>query len=750
MSNSPNAPTSEAAETYHPAARDEESLASSLRSLVLMARRWIKTILLLIVLGTGVAGYVGYSRQPVYTARTLLILDLNESRIVDFEAVAAGLSADSTTIETQIELLTSPVYLGRLADRIGSPLTAQKEGGQDLLERLIALLPKDLLIATGIAEEKPLEAPDPEAGQQLSRDQQAARLARHLMVKQEGRSLVLSINYSSPDTDLAAKVANELAAIYIRDQLDEKLSSTKQATDWLEIRLGELKDELEASEQAVEGYRSKHRLLESKGLQINSQQVSDLTNMLVATRAARSEKEARLRYIRGLQAKGERLESVTEVLESPYLSTLWQQEGTLQQQEAELRTSFGDKHPRVLNLQAEKQSLAEKIEREMKRLVDNISNEISVLAAKERSVQGDIDELIKQTDTASHAEVELRQLERQAEADRKLYEDFLHRYKETKEQQDIVQANARVIAPAKPPVQPSSTPPHLILLAGFLGSSIAGLGLAWLSERLDTGLRSGKQIESEFGLLCLGLVPMLRTVGRTRHSRPHRYLLAKPLSAYAETIRSIHTALRLGNVDQPPKVVQITSSIPGEGKTVFAVSLATLLAQSGHRTLLLDLDLRHPTVQREIHIPREGALADYILGKISRDELIDYDEESGLDVIAVRRSPPNLAAMLTSQRLHGLVDALRQRYDYIIVDSTPVLGVSDSKIIAELADAVLFVVRWETTTHDTALDALRELVDLRINVSGVILTQVDLIRHARYGYGGIDNYYHKYRKYYQN
>jgi polysaccharide biosynthesis transport protein len=212
----------------------------------------------------------------------------------------------------------------------------------------------------------------------------------------------------------------------------------------------------------------------------------------------------------------------------------------------------------------------------------------------------------------------------------------------------------------------------------------------------------------------------------------------------------VHTALRLSsNVDRPPKVIQVTSSVPGEGKTVFAVSLATLLAQT-HRTLLLDLDLRHPSVQREIEIPQETALVGYITGELSYNELVHRDALSGLDVIAVRRPQHNPPTLLTSQRLRDLVDRLRDDYDYVVVDGTPVLGVSDGKLTSELVDAVLLVAQWEKTTFNMVHDSLKELVDLRVMVSGVVLTQVNLSRHARYGYGGSDDLYRNHKKYYKD
>lgn len=705
----------------------------------------------IVLLGGGLAGFIGYSRVPTYTAQAMVVIEPKESRIVDVEAVAAGLGGDASAIETQVKILSSPEYLTRLADRLyrsGQPDVVEEPPPQGPLARLVAMMPEDWLIATGLAEEP--RTLDPEAQALLEREKRVAQIASRLKVKQEGRSLVLSINYTLPDPQQAARVANALADLYIDEQVREKLGQTKQATGWLEVRVAELKRELEEAEQVAERFRSEHMLFETKGMQMNSQQVSDLTNMLVSTRAARSEKETRLRYIRSMQARGERLESVTEVLESPFLINLWQQESTMLQQEAELLSQFGERHPRVVNLIAEKKKIAEKIERETKRLVDNIANEISVLVAKEKSIEADIGKLVKQTDVAGQAEVQLRQLERQAEATRKIYEEFLGRYKETREQEEIVQPNARIIARAKPPLEPSSIPPSLILVVGLVGSSVAGISLAWLRERLDNGVRSAGQIERDFGLPCFGLVPHLSLPAKGPESRPHAYVLSKPLSAYAEAIRSVHTALRLSNVDQPPKVIQVTSSVPGEGKTTFATSLATRLAQSGYATLLFDLDLRRPSVRREIALPQEDLLAQFMMGEIELKDVIHHDQESGLDVIAVPRPPRNPVAILDSQRLRDLMAELRTVYDYIVVDSVPVLGLSDSKVTAELVDTVVFLIRWEKTPRDTAFNALKELVEANVRLGGVVLSQVDLVRHIRYGYGGVDSSYYKYKKYYQD
>lgn len=741
---------------YRAAPSEADGGGLDLRGILAFLRRRRSLILAVTLIGTAAAGYWGFSRKPVYTAQALVKIEPKEAKIIDIQAVAAGLSADAATVETQIRLITSRSMLDQLVDRLDlvdptaplpppeprSPVTAW------LGEVLGDWLPRDWLFATGLAQEQ--AEIEPELAFEVAKEQQIDALLAGLKVKQEGRSLVLSINYSSPSPSVAARTANGLADLYIEAQVAEKAGITRQASEWLELRVAELQQELIESEAAAEAYRQQNRLTETRGMLMQSQQITNLTQMLVQARADRTEKESRLRYIRDLQGRRESLNTLSEVMNSPYMTRLWEQERELQKAEAELLSTFGDRHPRVQLLKAEQAKVAEKIRAEVARIVDNTANEIRVLQARERSIEQDIARLLGETDKAGSAEVKLRELERQAAVNKALYESFLQRYKETKEQQQLAAADAKVVARAKPPESPSSRPPLFWVLAGFLVSGMAGTGLAWAVERLDNTIRSGKEIERLFGLPCLGLVPYVSPSVTRKHGGLAGYQVAKPLSIYAETIRQVFTALRLSNVDRPPRVIQVTSSVPSEGKTTLAIGLATSLAQAGHKVVLLDLDIRHPSVGRELGTRALGRLVEYMAGDASMDELIYPVAELGIEVISVDRQSANPGAIISSQRMKELVASLRERYDYVVIDCTPVLGVTDSKLTAELADTVLFLVRWEKTTKDVAEDALKQLVEHRMPIGGCVVSQVDVKKHARYGYGGVDHYYSKYNKYYVN
>jgi capsular exopolysaccharide synthesis family protein len=235
-----------------------------------------------------------------------------------------------------------------------------------------------------------------------------------------------------------------------------------------------------------------------------------------------------------------------------------------------------------------------------------------------------------------------------------------------------------------------------------------------------------------------------------RNQRPHQYLREKPLSAYAEAIRGVHTALKLSNPANPPKVVLVTSSLPEEGKTTFAVSLATLVARSQKRVLLIDLDLRHPSVHRELGWQVSGGLVEYMAGERSLQEVIHNDLETGLHFLPVKAQTTTPTDLLESERMRQLLQVCRENYDLIVLDSAPVASVNDTRVAATLADRVVFVVHWGKTIESAARDSLQSLRDAAIEPAGVVLTQIDLRKHARYGYGDIGQYYTRSRRYYVN
>lgn len=733
--------------------------AVDLKQLLGALRRRRNVILWTVVLVTALAALIGFQLTPKYTAKALVMIDPRKERVVNVEEVLQGVNPDAAVVETQIKVIQSRAHIERVMDHLKLFADAEfnpylREGRREVAlrfggawEQLLGWLPDPVLVATGLAEE-PLVGADGELSEVVAREAAVREFADNLRVTQEGRSYVIAISFTSIDSEKAARIANAVAKLYVESERELKVEATKEASGWLAERLETLRNEVIRAERAVETYRAEAGLVDTGGKTLKEQELADLNRELAVARADLAAREAKLRQINELRAKGESLDAVAEVIDSPVIVNLRQQEALLLRDEAELKTFFGEKHPKMQNLLNEKANLQDKIEKEVQRIVRTLENDVRVARARVASLERDLDKLSNVTEDQRQKLVRLRELEREAQASRQLYEAFLQRFKETREQADIVKSNARVVSEAAPPDEPSTPGPLLFAAAGFTGSMLLGTLLALLLERLDSGLRTGRQIETELQIPAFGLVPRLDHLKRDQ--KPHRYLIQKPLSAYAEAIRSLFTSLQLSDVDNPPKVVLVTSSLPQEGKTTLAVSLATFAARSSQRTLLMDLDLRHPSIPRELGFAPKAGFVEYIAGEVPLEAAIGHDQETGIDYLPVKRQAPNPTDLLGSQRMKQLMEELRQRYDFIVIDSAPLLGVTDSKVIARLADKVLFVVRWEETNAETARNALQHLLEVRASIAGAVLTLVDVKKHARYGYGDVGQYYGKYRKYYVN
>jgi len=723
---------------------------------IVKRRRWV--IISSVLLLTTLATLIGLQQTPHYTAKALVMIEPGENRVVDLESVVQGLGTDTATVDTQIKVLRSRGLIERVmteqrlfADAEFNALLRQDDTELHLKyagpwDRFLAWLPNEWLIASGLAEE-PLPAA-------LSNDESFVAQAAidafdsRLKVAQDGRSYVIAVQFTSVSPAKAARIANATADLYVKDQLDSKLAATSKASGWLGERLESLKEDVRLAEQAVEDYRVANDLVDARGISLFEQELAELNREVSNTRSELAEKRTRLQLIRAMRARGESLDSVAEVLSSIVIVNLRQQEAQLLRQESELRTYYGERHPRMQNLVAEKANLQAKIATEVDRIIKNSENELAVLSGRLGSLEASVAELTGQTEQERQLYVRLRELQREADANRQLYETFLQRFKETREQQDIVEADSRVISRAAAPEQPSTPGARLFAAVGFTASLMLGGLLALLLERLDNGVRSGRQVEELLGLHALGLVPRLDKL--KRNMKPHLYLIAKPLSAYTESLRAIYTSMQLSDVDNPPKVVLVTSSLPQEGKSTLALSLATFAARSDQKVLLVDLDLRHPSVHRDIGSKPEVGFVEYMAGERTLDEVIMRDVDAGLDYLPVKRQTANPTDLLASRKMQQLIKELKHRYDFVVIDSAPLLGVTDSKIIARLADKVLFVTQWEKTAADTARNGLANLREINASIAGAVLTQVDVKKHAYYGYGDVGQYYGKYQKYYVN
>jgi polysaccharide biosynthesis transport protein len=745
-----------------------------LRDLIKVLRRRRAIIAGTVAVTTLGTAVLAYNMTPQYTAGSAIAIEPRQSRILNTQSVVEQVPQDRTMIETEIKLLGSrsfahyaieslgllddpdfnPVLRAELEGKAAAQTAQQPEQGfgtvvASLVQPLADWVPDSWLVATGLAQPAlPPATPDPYA-QQTALEGAIDTLLGGLTVEQSGNSYVIAIQYTSSDPQEAATVANDVAKLYVDNKLDIKRSANTRAAEWLSARAEQLRAALLRSESAIAAYRADNELIDSGGVMLDDEQLAALNKELIVTQAERTQRTAKLNMVRKMRARGESLDSVMEVISSPIIGNLRQQETELLREEAQLAQEYGVNHPKLIEIRAERHKLAAKIDMEIENIVRALENELAITQARETALQQHLAQAKGNRVQNRAAEVDLRELERESEANRLLYTTVLNRYKELNEQQDIVEAGARVISSATAPSRPSFPRPKLMIAVGFTGSLMLGMLLAIAAEGLESGLRSGRQVEQALGVPHLGLVPKLSGL---KGDKPHQYLIKKPRSAYSEAVRAVQVGLHFSNPERPPQVILVTSSLPGEGKTTLALSLAATAARSGHKTVVVDLDMRHPSVRRELGQAISGpGLVEAVSGEHSIDDVIYRDDAvPNLHAITISRSTSNPTDLLASPKLLSLLTQLRSRYNYIILDAPPLLGLADTRIAARLADAVLFAVCWGKTNDEVAVNAIDSLLESRTSVAGAVLTQVDVRSHTKRAYGDALQYYGKYEKYYLN
>lgn len=570
-----------------------------------------------------------------------------------------------------------------------------------------------------------------------------------LTVNRVRRSHLLEVEFEAQDPVMAAQVLNTHLENFIEHNFRTRYESTVQASDWLAQQLGELKIKVEGSEEILVAYEKQNHIWAIDDKQnITTQRLSDLNRELTAAQSERIRKESNYRL-----ARSGRMDAIPAVRDSEVIQNLVQKHAEISNQHAEALTQFGPQYPTILKLEARRDDMAAALEREKRNIVDRVESEYRASLQREAMLAKALERQKSETNELGQKMVQYNILKREAEANQQLYNGLLRRIKEAGVTAGLRSSNIRIVDPALIPSKPTRPRKKLnIMLAAVIGL-LGGVSLAFLREHMDNTIKSPSEVERLTGLPLLAVVPKYAKLKETgnKESLPMlakgedevdlhaAYVVthARPTSHVAEAFRALRTSLLLSQVDSPPQVILVTSPLPGEGKTTATLNLGVTLAQLGDRTLVLDGDLRKPALAQGLrgNQDQDTGLTSYLAGRCSLQQAIfTHPFISNLDVMATGPIPPNPAEMLSSRRLREAIGLLRKDYKFIVVDSPPVLSVTDAVILSVLVDRVLLVVRSNETEKAPLLRTRDLLASVRSPLLGIIVNAADLRSSPNYRY----------------
>ncbi|MDB5723768.1 MAG: hypothetical protein JWQ16_522 [Novosphingobium sp.] len=667
--------------------------------------------LALIATVTGIALCIGAGisliRDRLYTAEAVVSL---EAPGQGPDPMATGAPAAQTPtsglVDTQVEVITSR----ELATQVGTALGLFK--GQD------------------------------DAGRRAIIDD----LQGNVAANRNGESYAVNILYTAETGPEAAQRVNEIAKQFTQWQLRSTRQQNQEAIKTIEPRLAELRRQAEINTAALQNYRIANNLLTTSGASLTEQEISSYNQAVTTARAAAAEDQARLGTAQSQLRSGSVGDDVGEALGSPVITALRAKEAEIGGQLANFSARYGPNHPELVRTRSELAEVRQQIATEITRTISNLQAKRAVSQQRLASLAGSLSTAQGKLSRNNSAMVGLNELTRNAQVSQTLYETYLNSYKQLIASEGAERPNARILTFAEVPVLPSSPNIPMNMLLSLVIGAGAGLLAAFLAETFFKGVTGPEEIETATGEHFLGSIPVLASVTKGK-GRAVTSIGEQPRSAFAESFRSLRTSIEQVAFG-PAQIIAVTSSLPKEGKSVTAICLAQTLARTGARTLLIDCDEASRGVSGLLRLDDgHPGLIQVLEGENRLDESL-LEGDGGLAVLPIRRATKPGDAALTGEAMDEFIAALRKDFEYIVLDLPPVLPVAAARELAAKADATVMLIRWRKTPVAALQSALRQMPQDKINVVGVVITQVDMRRRSLFDRGDPAFYFREYRNYY--
>jgi capsular exopolysaccharide synthesis family protein len=680
---------------------------------ILHKRRWTAiTVFLIVVVATTV---YTFTATPLYEARTRLLIESDNPNVLSFQEVIDEQGTKADYYQTQYNILQSRAIARRTLDTLQlwtDPRFVKSGAGWfgDLLGR------------------RSQTAPD--AVETAEQSRAIDRFLRNLTVAPIRNSRLVDVKYRLDDPALAARIVNAIATNYIEQDLEYKFVASKGASDWLGERLAEQRKQVEQAETALQRYREQNdaiSLVDRENIVV--QKLSDLNAAVTQARTERFQKQALYNQLQSLAAKPTALDSFPAILGNAYIQQQKAELAQLQRQQTQLSEKLGEKHPEMIRASAGIAMAQTKLEGEVAKVVQSVRNEYQAALAKENSLIAALNQQKGEAQAMNRKAIDYGVLERDVQSSKQIYESLLQRAKETGVSTELKTSNIRVVDQAEEPRTPVSPKKALNFTLALLGGSLLAFGLTFFFEYVDSRIKTPDEVATYLGLASLGMVPALK---------PNSWTGAEPLISrgvppnFAEAVRAIRTNVLFSSTEEGSRSLVVTSTGPGEGKTIVATNLAISLAQAGQRVLLIDADMRRPRVHTMFNQRQEPGLSNLMVGHAAPSAAMRKSSVPGLWLLTAGRIPPNPAELLGSKRFKEFIHTLRDHFDAVIIDSPPIMAVTDAAITASSVSGIVFVVGAEMTSRQAARAAIEQLEKSRPGFIGAVLNRVDLERNGYY------------------
>jgi succinoglycan biosynthesis transport protein ExoP len=720
-------------------------------------------------LGAGIAIVLGLlyvlTAQPSYTAAATMVIDTRNIRLFQQQSMFSDMPIDASSVESQVEIIKSETIGLAVIKRLR--LTEDPEfvnPGGGLIGTLIGAVTG--LFASGGG---------PSSEFALTRTA-ILSLQNRLTVRRVGLTYIIVISFRSYSPDRAAEIANAVADAYIDDQLEAKYESARRAGSWLQTRLRELREQASTAERAVVAFKNKNNMVDAGGRSINEQQLAELNSELVLARSKTAEASAKLDRVQEVlqnnSPEATVIATVADTLKNDVITKLRSQYLELSAREADWGVRYGAAHLAVVNLRNQMREIQNSIRNELQRIAETYKSDFEISRQHEESVQRQLNQAVSQSQVTNEAQVALRELESNAQTYRALYDNFLQRYMESVQQQSFPITDARVISAATRPLFKSHPRSTLVLAVAMVLGLAFGIAAGAWRDLLDRVFRTAKQVETLLQTDCIALVPAVKETSqndkvaeagreleivKSQKSADLRAqtiafapgvlstIVESPFSAFAEAIRSIKVAIDLSPSAKGAKIIGFTSSVPNEGKSSTAVAVARLAAQTGARTLLVDCDLKNPSLSRLLSPKAPCGLLEVLRGQSTLEKALWVDTVTNMRFLpaATKARLAHSSEVLASAETRKLFDSLRFAYDYIIVDFSPLMPIVDVRASTNLVDGYVYVVAWGRTRIEHVEQALRSAKGVYEHLLGVVLNKVELASMGRYSGHGSNYHYDK-------